>query len=74
MAVPQNLLDALTGLQSDQDDVHDKQSSKDASAQALAQAQAADSNAAHDLLASQAKLAADLKAFEGQIETTYGAS
>jgi hypothetical protein len=72
MSAPQNLLDALNGLQSDQDDVTAKTTAKANTAAALLAAQTADVNAAHDLTASEAKLAADLAAFEGQLNSTYG--
>ncbi len=69
---PQPLLDALNGLQADQDDVAAKKAAKAATAAALVSAQTADVNADHDLTASQAKLTADLAAFEGQLNSTYG--
>lgn len=69
---PQPLLDALNGLQSDQDDVAAKTSAAANTQAALAAAQTAAANAQHDLTAAQAKLTADLAAFEGQLNTTYG--
>lgn len=69
---PQPLQDALNGLQADQDDVAAKAAAKAGTAAALLAAQTADVNAAHDLTAAQAKQAADLAAFEGQLQSTYG--
>lgn len=54
---PQPLLDALNNLQADADGVTSAQSA---------------TNAQHALTAAQATLAADLAAFEGQLQTTYG--
>jgi hypothetical protein len=72
MSVPQNVLDALNVVQADADDVVAKASAKDATATALTSAQTADTNAGHDLAASQAKKATDLAALQSLLQTTYG--
>lgn len=73
-AVPQPLLDGLTNLQADQDDVTAKTTAKAGTAAALAAAQTADTNAAHDLSASVAKQATDLAAYEALVGSTYGST
>ncbi len=72
MPAPAALIDALNNLQADEDHVVARQAAVDVADVALSTATTNAANAAHDLTAARATLAADLAAFEGQLESTYG--
>jgi len=69
---PQALLDALTGVQADADDVAVQAATRVATAQALVSASTEDTAAAGALSAAQAKQQADLDTFIALVQTTYG--